>query len=65
MIEDAIQLVDGMRPERVTHFRPVERDPHDAVRPALTGVPVIGDVGEIAESGDGCPLGGIEGGRCR
>ena len=52
----AVQLVDRVRPERVAHFRSVERDPH---RPDLD-VPVVGDVGEVLEAGNRSPLTGIE-----
>ena len=34
VVEHPVELVDGVRPERVAHLRPVERDPHrPAARP--------------------------------
>ena len=43
VVERGVQLVDGVRPERVTHLGPVEGDPH---RGHVLG-PVVGDVGEL------------------
>ena len=56
MVERSVELVDGRRPERVAHLRPVEGDPHD------TGVdrPVIGDVDEVLEPVDRSPEVGVE-----
>src|SRR6185295_17425884 len=45
----------GLRPERVAHLRPVERDAHGA---GVDGA-VVGDVGEV-EAGDRLPRGGVE-----
>lgn len=57
MIERAVQLVDGVRAERITHFRSVEGDANGA----LTDVPVVRDVGEVLESGDRAPELRVEG----
>src|SRR5690606_10537442 len=43
VVECPVELVDGVRPERVAHLRPVEGDPDAA---DLAG-PVVGDVGEL------------------
>ena len=43
VIERAVQLVDGVRAERVADLRPVERDAHGA---RVDGA-VVGDVGEL------------------
>ena len=51
MLEDAEQLVDGVRAERVEHVGPVEGDPDRAVRLR----PVVGQVGQVLEAGDGVP----------
>ncbi len=42
VVKRRVQLVDGMRPERVPDLRPVKGDAH---RPRVRG-PVVGDVGE-------------------
>jgi hypothetical protein len=55
VIERAVQLVDGLRPEGVAHLGPVEGDAHGA---GVDGA-VIGDVGEV-EAGDRLPRGGVE-----
>ena len=54
VVEGAVQLVDGVRAERVAHLGPVERDPHGRLRP-VDDVAVIGDVGQIGEFGDRLP----------
>ena len=52
MVESLVQLVDGVRPERVANFGAVERDPDRAVLlRAWPDVPVVGDVGQIFEAG--------------
>ena len=51
VLQDAQQLVDGVRPERVEHVGPVEGDPDRAV---LAG-PVVGQVGQVLEAGDRRP----------
>src|SRR5690606_23077374 len=56
VVERAVELVDGVRAEGVAHLRPVEGHPHGA----LLDVPVVGDIGQVLESGDGAPLRGIE-----
>ena len=56
VLEHPQQLVDGVRPERVEHVGPVERDPDRAVRPG----PVVGQVGEVLEAGDVVPRLGVE-----
>jgi hypothetical protein len=54
VVKDAVQLVDGVRPKRVAHLGPVERDAHRRLSHAVDDVPVIGDVGQ-PESVDGLP----------
>ena len=44
---NAVQLVDGVRPERIAHLRTVERDADGRLAHAVDDVPVIGDVGEF------------------
>ena len=56
MLEHPEQLVDGVRPERVEHVGPVERDPDRAV--GLRAV--VGQVGQVVEAGDGVPGLGVE-----
>ena len=46
MLEDAEQLVDGVRAERVQHVGPVEGDPDRAVRLRA----VVGEVGQVLEA---------------
>ena len=55
MVQRAIELVDGARPERVAHLGSVERDPDR--RNVATAV--ISDVGEV-ESIHGLPARWIE-----
>lgn len=57
MVQSTVQLVDRMGAEGIAHFRPVERDAHGA----LVDMPVIGDVGEVLEPGDGPPQLRVEG----
>ena len=57
MIEHTIQLVDRVRPKRITHLGAVERDPHRRI----VDMAVIGDIGEIGESVDGPPRSGVKG----
>ncbi len=46
VVEDAVELVDGVRAERVADLGPVEGDPHRAAgRPERAAV--VGDVGEV------------------
>ena len=52
VVERAVQLVDGVRAERIAHLGPVECHPHGAVG----DVPVVGDVGQILETVDPRPL---------
>ena len=56
VVEHAVELVDGVRAERVAHLGPVERHPHGRV----CDVAVIGDVGQVAEPVDRLPLVGVE-----
>jgi hypothetical protein len=56
MIEGLVELVDGVRPERVAYVRPVEGDPD---HPGANGT-VIADVAE-REAWNGVPELGIEG----
>src|SRR5699024_5044978 len=62
VVEDPVELVDGVRSEGVAHLGPVEGDPDDAVDPARAGVAVVSDVGEVLEALDGAPLIRVE--RC-
>ncbi len=55
VVQGAVELVDGVRPERVAHLGPVEGDPHAAQVPG----PVVGDVGE-PETRDLLPRRGVE-----
>ena len=55
VLERGDQLVDGLRPERVAHLGPVERDADDA---GVDGA-VVGDVGEV-EALDRLPGGAVE-----
>ena len=55
MIERAVELVDGVRPERVAHLGPVEGDPDHRRRHRA----VVGDVGEL-ERIDHLPLLGVK-----
>src|SRR5690606_2131172 len=66
VVEHAVELVDGVGPERVANLRAVERDAHDrqvahdgAVRVALDAA-VVGDVGEPLEPVDVAPRAGVE-----
>ena len=43
MVQRRVELVDGVRPERVAYLGPVKSDPDDG---GVDG-PVIGDVGEV------------------
>ena len=56
MIKSRVELIDGMRPERVAHLGPVEGDPDDWGPDR----PVVGDVGEL-EAGNGFPQAAIKG----
>ena len=56
VLEDAQQLVDRVRPERVEHVGAVEGDPDGAVRAG----PVVGQVGQVLEAGDVVPVGRVE-----
>ena len=56
MVEHPIQLIDGVWPKRVAHLGTVERDPHRGV----VDMPVVGDVGQIAEPVDGLPGVGVK-----
>lgn len=55
MIERRVQLIDGVRAERVTNLGPIECDPNGT---DLRGS-VIGDVGEV-EPLNGVPRGLVE-----
>ena len=55
VVERTVELVDRLRPERVTHLGPVERDPHRA----LIDGSVVGDVLEL-ESVHRLPAIGVE-----
>jgi hypothetical protein len=54
MVEDAVELVDGVRPERVAHLGPVECHTDGRLRRPVDDVAVIGDVGQV-EARDGLP----------
>jgi len=43
VVQRRVELIDGMRPERVAYFGSIEGDPDNG---CVFG-PVIGDVGEI------------------
>ena len=51
VLEARVELVDGVRAERVAHLGTVERDPHRA----LVDGAVVGDVGQVVESRHGLP----------
>jgi hypothetical protein len=54
VVQHPVQLVDGVRAERVADLGPVERDPHRGLQRAVGGdVAVIGGVGQIGEPVDG------------
>jgi len=55
MIERCVQLIDGVRTERVAHLRPIECDSNGAD----LGGSMVGDVGE-REPLDEVPRGWIE-----
>ncbi len=57
MVEHGIQLVDGVRAERIAHLGPVECDADGALR----DMTVVGDVGEVLEPRNGAPQFRIEG----
>ena len=47
VVEHPVELVDGVRPEGVTHLGPVERHPHGAAGRPGQHAPVVGQVGEL------------------
>src|SRR5690606_14018593 len=59
VVHDPVQLVDGVRAERVAYLRPVERDAHDGQVPRLgaaaVDAAVVREVGQVLEPGDGAP----------
>jgi hypothetical protein len=55
VVEHAVELVDGVRAERVAHLGTIEGHAHDAER----DVAVVREVGE-REPGDVLPLRGVE-----
>ena len=57
VVEHAVELVDGVRPERVQHLRSVECHAHAAQAHGS----VVGDVGEVLETGHLLPGVGVEG----
>ena len=57
VVEHAVELVDGVRPERVQHLGSVERHAHAAQADGS----VVGDVGEVLEAGHLLPGVGVEG----
>ena len=59
VVERPVELVDGVRAERVAHLGPVERDPDDRPVAVRRDVPVVGDVGEV-EAGDRAPAVRVE-----
>ena len=59
VVEGAVQLVDGVRAERVAYLRTVERDPHRGPPRAVEDAAVVRDVGE-RESLDLLPRGRVE-----
>ena len=54
VVEHSVELVDGVRPERVAHLGPVERDADGRLALPVDDVPVVGDVGQV-EALDGLP----------
>ncbi len=52
VVERLVQLVDGVRAEGVAHFGTVERHPDDS----LGDMPVVGDVGQVLETGNRSPV---------
>jgi hypothetical protein len=56
VVERAIQLVDGVRPERIANLWAIERDSSNA----LIGGLVIRHVREVLESGHNGPLGRVK-----
>ena len=73
MVEHAVQLVDGVRAERVADLGAVERDAHHGqvpgdgaggrLRPApgRANPAVVGEVGEVLEAVDRAPARRVEG----
>ena len=59
VVEHAVELVDGVRTERVAHLGAVEGDPDGGLAHSVDDVPVVGDVGQF-EAVDGLPAGRIE-----
>ena len=57
IVERAVQLVDGVRAERVAHLRAVERDPRD---PAVRARDMGGDVGVVLGAGREHPFVRVE-----
>ena len=57
VVEHPVELVDGVWPERVEHLGPVERHAHAAQAHGS----VVGDVGEVLETGHLLPGVGVEG----
>ena len=60
VIEGTVELVHRVWAKSVAHLGTIKRDPDNAVDPAFTGMPVIGDVGQIVETVDYAPLRGIK-----
>ena len=65
MIERAVELVDGVRPECVAHLGPVECHPHRRLRFGIAvDMAVVGDICQVSETvgclGDGPPLAGVK-----
>ena len=72
MVEHAVQLVDGVRAERVADLGAVERDADHGqvagdrsggavVGPGPGEPPVVGEVGEVLEAVDRAPARRVEG----
>ena len=56
MIKDVGELIDGVRAERIAHFRSIKSDAGDVPIPRE----VIRRVGQVVETGHDCPIFGVE-----
>ena len=56
MVENSEEFIDGAGAEGVADLGAIEGHPH---RPVVVR-PVVGDVGEVVETGDDAPCGGVE-----
>ena len=50
VIQSAIQLIHGVRPEGIAHLWPVDGDAHDAILPTVCRQTVVGDVRELPKA---------------